>query len=99
QLRGLSTDKLVKHCAQLTPAAATDGATAAIYTLHLLARRIHQLTREITDLQAQISAILADHNPQLLSTYGVGPDTAAALLIAAGDNPERLGTEASFAAL
>ncbi|WP_084263536.1 transposase [Actinomadura formosensis] len=27
------------------------------------------------------------------------PDTAAALLIAAGNNPERLGTEASFAAL
>jgi transposase len=99
QLRGLSTDKLVKHCDQLTPAAPTDGTTATIYTLHLLARRIRQLTREIADLQAQISALLADHNPQLLGTYGVGPDTAAALLIAAGDNPERLGTEASFAAL
>nr|WP_207393961.1 transposase [Actinomadura formosensis] len=35
----------------------------------------------------------------LLGTYGVGPDTAAALLIAAGDNPERPGTRASFAAL
>ncbi|GGQ42857.1 hypothetical protein GCM10010166_08820 [Couchioplanes caeruleus subsp. azureus] len=31
--------------------------------------------------------------------YGVGPDTAAALLLAAGDNPERLTNEASFAAL
>lgn len=30
---------------------------------------------------------------------GVGPDSAAALLIAAGDNPERLDNEASFAAL
>ncbi|MFI6063618.1 transposase [Streptomyces sp. NPDC051286] len=30
---------------------------------------------------------------------GVGPDSAAALLIAAGDNPERLTSEASFAAL
>lgn len=35
----------------------------------------------------------------LLQRYGVGPDTAAALLLAAGDNPERLTTEASFAAL
>ncbi|WP_425298396.1 transposase [Nocardia abscessus] len=31
--------------------------------------------------------------------YGVGPDTAAALLVTAGDNPERLRNEASFAAL
>lgn len=37
--------------------------------------------------------------PQLLRRYGVGPDTAAALLPTAGDNPERLNSEASFAAL
>ncbi|MFD9624204.1 transposase, partial [Streptomyces virginiae] len=30
---------------------------------------------------------------------GVGPDSAAALLVSAGDNPERLAREASFAAL
>ncbi|GII59665.1 hypothetical protein Pth03_80540 [Planotetraspora thailandica] len=77
----------------------TDGASAAIYTLRLLARRIDQLAQEIADLDAQITTVLADHNPQLLDTYGVGPDTAAALLIAAGDNPERLHSEASFAAL
>ncbi|GAA3845207.1 hypothetical protein GCM10022380_74190 [Amycolatopsis tucumanensis] len=35
----------------------------------------------------------------MLDTYGVGPDTAATLLIAAGDNPERLRSEASFAPL
>ncbi|MEU4820270.1 IS110 family transposase [Actinomadura sp. NPDC023710] len=99
QLRGLTTNKLVKHCAQLAVAPPADGATAARYTLHLLARRVEQLTREIADLQAQISALLTDHHPQLLAAYGVGPDTAAALLIAAGDNPERLATEASFAAL
>jgi transposase len=34
-----------------------------------------------------------------LELYGVGPDTAAALLTAAGDNPDRLASEASFAAL
>ncbi|MFA3839498.1 transposase [Streptomyces aureus] len=37
--------------------------------------------------------------PKLLERYGVGPDTASALLIAAGDNPDRMGSEASFAAL
>jgi transposase len=35
--------------------------------------------------------------PGLLSLYGVGPDTAALLLIAAGDHPERLRSEAAWA--
>jgi transposase len=99
ELRSLSTIMLVKHCAQLTFAMPTDSASAALHTLRLLARRIIHLEREIADLDAQMAAVLTDHNPALLGTYGVGPDTAAALLIAAGDNPERLRSEASFAAL
>ena len=31
--------------------------------------------------------------------FGVGPDTAATLLVTAGSNPERLHSEAAFAAL
>ena len=50
-------------------------------------------TRQIFSNAVQAQA------PQLLERVGVGPDSAAALLIAAGDNPERLGHEASFAAL
>lgn len=38
-------------------------------------------------------------NPTLLSLRGVGPVTAATLLVAAGDNPERMRTRATFAAL
>jgi transposase len=37
--------------------------------------------------------------PSLRAAYGVGPDSAAELLVAAGDNPDRLASEASFAAL
>ena len=37
--------------------------------------------------------------PELLAVYGVGIDTAAALLVAAGDNPERLRSEAAWAHL
>ena len=37
--------------------------------------------------------------PALVSTFGVGPDTAATLLIAAGSNPDRLRSEAAFASL
>ncbi|MFE9093205.1 transposase [Streptomyces sp. NPDC007264] len=39
------------------------------------------------------------HAPQLLTPVGIGPDSAATLLTTMGDNPERLNTEASFAAL
>lgn len=99
ELKGLSNPKLIRHCTALQVATVTDTTNAAAYTLRLLARRIDQLTQEITDLQAQLTAVLTAHHPILLDTYGVGPDTAAALLIAAGDNPERLHSEASFAAL
>jgi transposase len=69
------------------------------YTLRLLARRVQHLDAEATDLTARITAVVEAHAPQLLERRGVGPDSVAALLIAAGDNPERLRSEASFAAL
>jgi transposase len=99
ELRGLSTIMLVRHCAGLPAGTPADSRSAAIYTLRLLAHRADQLAQEIADLDAQMTAVLVSHSPQLLDTYGVGPDTAAALLIAAGDNPGRLHSEASFAAL
>ncbi|MGW1616982.1 transposase [Streptomyces sp. NPDC002285] len=95
-MAGLSNHpKLIRACASLDNSAA---GTAA-HTLRLLARRIQHLTEEIEDLTAQVTDVITQHNPQLLACYGAGPDTAATLLIAAGDNPERLRSEASFAAL
>jgi transposase len=84
---------------QLPADAPSDIATAAVYTLQLLAHRVLELTQQINDLKQRITQVLAAHVPQLLDHYGVGPDTAAVLLIAAGDNPERLHSEASFAVL
>lgn len=98
-LAGLSYKTLVRRCAALAPAAPTDATTAAVYALRLLAQRILHLSTEIRDLEAQITAVITSHAPQLLERVGVGQDSAAALLITAGDNPERLTSEASFAAL
>ncbi|MCO5998433.1 IS110 family RNA-guided transposase [Actinoallomurus rhizosphaericola] len=98
-LTGLSNPRLIRRCADLSPAAPTTASTAADYTLRTLARRILNLTEEINDLNTQITAAITAFCPQLLDCYGVGPDTAAALLIAAGDNPHRLRNQASFAAL
>ncbi|MGW1091474.1 IS110 family transposase [Streptomyces sp. NPDC002596] len=98
-LTGLSNPKLIRRCSELEAEAGIAPATAARQTLRLLARRIQHLTEEINDLTARITTAIAACAPKLLDRYGVGPDTAAALLIAAGDNPGRMGSEASFAAL
>ncbi|MFE5402895.1 IS110 family transposase [Streptomyces sp. NPDC056580] len=98
-LAGLSNPKLIHRCSQLRPASGTGPQAASRHTLRLLARRILHLTEEINDLTARIRAAIEACAPKLLGLYGVGPDTAAALLTAAGDNPDRLTSEASFAAL
>jgi transposase len=98
-LTGLSNPRLINQCADLDSAAPTTPSAAAAYTRRLLARRILHLTEEITNLNNQITTAITTVHPGLLNCYGVGPDTAAALLIAAGDNPDRLHTEASFATL
>ncbi|MFJ5798498.1 hypothetical protein [Streptomyces decoyicus] len=60
---------------------------------------MEELDEEIEAQKQQIIDVLKRHTPELLECYGVGPGTAAALLIATGDNPERLRSEASFASL
>jgi transposase len=99
-LAGLHRATLVRRCAQLPdPADDRDVAATVVYTLRLLAHRIQHLTSETNDLTRRISGVLTSHAPDLLERRGVGPDSAATLLITAGDNPDRLATEASFAAL
>jgi transposase len=98
-MTGLGNPALFRRCAGLSPADPSDPPSAAAFTLRLLARRIAELTGEIDELNTRIAAAVSACAPQLLQRYGVGPDTAAALLLAAGDNPQRLTSEASFAAL
>jgi len=95
----LSGAALIRHCAALPDTAPTDVATATVYTLRRLAQRIQALTAEERELQRQITAVLSTHAPQLLHRHGVGPDSASALLVTAGDNPDRMHSQASFAAL
>jgi transposase len=60
---------------------------------------VADLEEEINELDARITPLLKATAPELLAVYGVGIDTAAALLVAAGDNPERLRSEAAWAHL
>lgn len=65
-----------------------------------LARRWRQLDEEAKELARILTELVERAAPAgLLDEQGVGTDVAAALMIAAGDNPHRLRSEASFAAL
>ena len=99
-LRGLATGALVDACARLRPnPAGGEVVVAAKQALRVLARRYRALSGEISELDTEIARLCAEANPALLAAPGVGIEVAATLLIAAGDNPERLTSEASFAAL
>lgn len=77
----------------------TDPKTAVAHALNMLARQQQFLTSQIRSLDENMAQIVSIVAPRLTARVGVGPQTAAALLICAGDNPDRLRSPASFAAL
>jgi transposase len=99
QLHGLTTAKLVVTSARLRPGPEATTTTATKSALRSLAGRYQTLTAEIDVLDAQLAELTARAAPKLVETFGVGPETAGALLVAVGDNPERLRSEAAFAML
>ena len=64
-----------------------------------LARRYLELHDEIADLDVMIASIVDELAPELIAKNSIGYQSASQLLITAGDNPSRLKSEASFAAL
>ena len=100
RLYGLNTNARVKVCARFRPGTnLTDPISAVKRALQLLALRHQALSDEITELDAVIAGLCAKANPALLAATGVGPEVAATLLTAAGDNPDRMRSQGSFAAL
>lgn len=100
QLRPLSLRRRVATIATFRPGASLATPTAATkLALRCVARRYQHLSAEMGALDAQLTRLLAHVAPALLAIKGVGTDTAAVLLAAAGDNPERLRSEAAFAHL
>ncbi|MHC3941849.1 IS110 family transposase ISMch6 [Paenochrobactrum sp. BZR 201-1] len=67
--------------------------------LKSLARRYLELHDEVADLDDMIQAIVKELAPELIACHSIGLNSTAQLLLTAGDNPERLRSEASFAAL
>ena len=100
RLRGLPTKELVSVAARFRLAdGPRDVPTATRFALRSVARRYETLSREIAELEAHLDRLVAQAAPELVSLPGIGTDNAATLLTVAGDNPQRLGSEASFASL
>jgi transposase len=101
QLRSLTRMQLVRTLAAWRPdlTAYRDVDSAYRIGLKSLARRYLELHDEIADLDAMIAAIVDELAPNLVARNSIGHIGAAQLLLTAGDNPERLRSEASFASL
>jgi transposase len=96
----LSRKELTAQCARLRPRLDGDSVGYSTKTAALtLARRAQALAAEIDELDVLICGLVKQIAPDLLNVYGVGTDVAAAILVAVGDNPERIRTEAAFAKL
>jgi len=99
ELRGLNVYNLLERAASYRPGSRHDVVSLTKWTLRSLARRAIELEEEIKGCDALLEPLVAKTAPALVSAVGIGTDTAAALLVAAGDNPDRLRSEAAFAHL
>ena len=69
------------------------------HTIRNLARKIKHLNAEIQDIDSALLILINQTAPSLLKLHGVGPDTAASVMVTVGDNPERLRSERAWASL
>jgi hypothetical protein len=97
--RGLGTVALVRRCAGLRPGEPADPRSATRHALRTLARRILALQAELAEATRTMDRITLERGRALRAVPGVGPDVAATLMVTVGDNPDRIGSEAAFAAL
>ena len=88
-LDGLAANVLAARCRSFRPGRLNNPTAAAKYALRSLAYRYRQLSDEVRDLEAELERLSRSVAPALVNTFGVGPNTAASLLIAAGSNPDR----------
>ena len=99
EIEPLSSEQRAKRCARFRAGDPIDPREATKLALRSLARRYESLSGEMHELSSVLDRLTLEANPALRAARGVGPDVAAILLVAAGDNPERLRSESAFAAM
>jgi transposase len=100
QLRHLSTPMIIASCARFRPSHELGDAEQATKTaLRRLARRHQQLSKEIAEADHDLDQLVGQVAPTLLALPSVGPEVAGQMLTSAGDNLDRIKSEAAFAHL
>lgn len=101
RLRVLGMKDLVRMTSRFRPAAELDGdpVEATRFAMRSVARRFRALSEEIAELDERLEMLVEQAAPALFALKCVGPETASALLVAAGDNSERMRSESAFANL
>lgn len=95
----MTNKTLARYLAATRPAGLETPYDALRHALKGMGKRWLALDGEAASLGCMIESLVAASAPQLLGAYGIGPDTAAEILIVAGDNPGRIRSEAAFAKL
>lgn len=99
QLQGLPRMALIERCAGLRPGQVTTVPAATKHTLRAIARRWQQLNAEVSEHEKILTKLTRQVTPDLVAAHGIGPDTAAEMLIVAGDNADRVRSEPAWARL
>ena len=95
---GLTPVALTNKARSLRPRNGDDAVRyVTLVTIRALGHRVQYLREETKQLNRLLRPLIRQTAPTLLDVYGVGYDTAAKLLVAAGDNPERIHSEAAWA--
>lgn len=98
-LEPLTDRPLIDRCATLLPGDIVDPTASIKHALRALATRWLTLSTEIDAHDEALDTITTAAAPTLREAFGVGPDSAAEMMIVAGDNPGRVRSEAAFAKL
>jgi transposase len=97
QLEPLSTPQLIKTCEQLEVGTLDTPMATMRYALAAMAKRWTQLHEEIEAHTQHLIKLTQAAAPELVQAFGIGPDTAAEMLLTFGENADRVHSEAAFA--
>ncbi len=98
-LEPLTDRKLIDRCAALESGDLVGPSESVKHALRALASRWLMLSIEIESHDEALDTITLAAAPTLREKFGIGPDSAAEMMIVAGDNPQRVRSEAAFAKL
>ncbi|MDA8297567.1 MAG: transposase [Actinomycetota bacterium] len=99
RLATLGDKALIARCAGFRVGSVATTTDSAKYALRALARRWQALHTETVEADRLLDQLTTEIAPTLRQAFGVGPDTAAEMLVVFGDNPDRIRSDAAFAKL